>query len=474
MTSYFVYRVFKAFSALVVGALHHAPERFKLGQPPFRMVTHQRDYLAPPCVQNVPKGSKFHPCPVAKKWKAPVFNFGSGLKNGAVFPAEVNMPDPEFIDTVLKNQHPNQPISPLGVTQDGLDQATHAAQPTRPWKDRRAVIAWRGGDTPVAPRMPFGADSGVRGEACASLLRSTGTMPESDIQAYVAGNRSVTPPTRVTSTQLNDWANAKAGREQARTLTPRWRAVLGSLSASPDVSLSPAAAALGISPAAVPKQKQWLDARFTTLAANSPCSAVLPDAVVGARMTHDDKSAHKYLLDIGGVGGSGWMGTLTSLSTGALVLRVDSPTADFYDGELSEGTHYVGVKPDLSDLREKFEWAQANQAEAFKIASAGAKFAKEAKAHDMWDRYVSRPMAAARNHYEARGAAGDRGRWEGEKGAEELERNLVPIYRYAPQGNIKCDDCEEDRSMLGKIMMPDAGRVHQLASAAAAAAAAGA
>ena len=129
--------MFKAFSALVVGALHHAPERFKLGQPPFRMVTHQRDYLAPPCVHNVPKGSKFHPCPVAKKWKAPVFNFGSGLKNGAVFPAEVNMPDPEFIDTVLKNQHPNQPISPLGVTQDGLDQATHAAQPTRPWKDRR-------------------------------------------------------------------------------------------------------------------------------------------------------------------------------------------------------------------------------------------------------------------------------------------------------------------------------------------------
>ena len=299
-------------------------------------------------------------------------------------------------------------------------------------------------------------------------------MPEGDIQAYVAGNRSVTPPARVTSTQLNDWANAKAGREQARTLTPRWRAVLGSLSASPDVSLSPAAAALGIAPAAVPKQKQWLDARFTTLSANSPCSSVLPDAVVGSRMTHDDKSAHKYLLDIGGVGGSGWMGTLTSLSTGALVFRVDSPTADFYDGELSEGTHYVGVKPDLSDLREKFEWAQANQAEAFKIASAGAKFAKEAKAHDLWDRYVSRPMAAARNHYEARGAAGDRGRWEGEKGAEELERNLVPIYRYAPQGNIKCDDCEEDRSMLGKIMMPDAGRVHQLASAAAAAAAAGA
>ena len=165
MTSYFVYRVFKAFSALVVGALHHAPERFKLGQPPFRMVTHQRDYLAPPCVHNVPKGSKFHPCPVAKKWRAPVFNFGSGLKNGAVFPAEVNMPDPEFIDTVLKNQHPNQPISPLGVTQDGLDQATHAAQPTRPWKT--ASLSSRGAaeippSLPACPSAPTPASAARR------------------------------------------------------------------------------------------------------------------------------------------------------------------------------------------------------------------------------------------------------------------------------------------------------------------------
>ena len=185
-------------------------------------------------------------------------------------------------------------------------------------------------------------------------------------------------------------------------------------------------------------------------------------------MTHDDKSAHKYLLDIGGVGGSGWIGTLSDLATGALVFRVESPTADFYDGELKEGTHYVGVKPDLSDLREKYEWAQANQEEAFAIASAGAKFAKEANARDLWDRYVSRPMAAARAHYDAPGQLGEHGRWE-DQGAEELERNLVPIYRYAPQGNIRCDDCEESRAVLGTILMPDAGRVAQLASAAAAA-----
>lgn len=462
-------RVFKAFSALVVGAMHHAPERFRPGQPPFRVVTHQRDYLAPPCVSNVPKGSRFHPCPVAKAWRAPVFNFGSALKNGDVFPAEVNMPDPEFIDAVLRNQRPAQAeTSPLGVSQDGLAQATYSAQPTRPWKDRVGVVAWRGADVPHAPKMPFGADSGVRGEACASLLRSAGSMPEGDVGAYVAGNRSVASPDRVTSNQLAAWAGSERGGDFARRLTPRWRAVLGSLSQSPEASVSPAAAALGISPVSVPRKKRWLDARFTVLAPNAPCSSALPDSIIGARMTHDDKSAHKYLLDIGGVGGSGWMGTLSDLATGALVFRVESPTADFYDGELKEGTHYVGVKPDLSDLREKYEWAQANQEEAFAIASAGAKFAKEANARDLWDRFVSRPMAAARAHYDAPGQLGEHGRWEDE-GAEELERNLVPIYRYAPQGNIRCDDCEESRAVLGTILMPDAGRVAQLASAAAAA-----
>ena len=306
-------------------------------------------------------------------------------------------------------------------------------------QSRRRVA---GADVPHAPKMPFGADSGVRGEGVRVAPSRRGFDARGDVEAYVAGNRSVTSPDRVTSNQLAAWAGSERGGEFARRLTPRWRAVLGSLSQSPRRPVSPAAAALGISPASVPRKKRWLDARFTSLAQRAVFVGA-PDSVVGAKMTHDDKSAHKYLLDIGGVGGSGWMGTLSDLATGALVFRVESPTADFYDGELKEGTHYVGVKPDLSDLREKYEWAQANQEEAFAIASAGAKFAKEANARDLWDRYVSRPMAAARAHYDAPGQLGEHGRWE-DQGAEELERNLVPIYRHAPQGNIRCDDCEEN------------------------------
>ena len=46
-------RLHVVFDALVYTAIHHMPERFKPGQPPFHAVTHQRDYMAMACLRGM-------------------------------------------------------------------------------------------------------------------------------------------------------------------------------------------------------------------------------------------------------------------------------------------------------------------------------------------------------------------------------------------------------------------------------------
>ena len=54
-------RVYDTFIALVYTAMAYMPQRFKPGQPPFHVVTHQRDYLALRCSKDVPRGGDVPP-----------------------------------------------------------------------------------------------------------------------------------------------------------------------------------------------------------------------------------------------------------------------------------------------------------------------------------------------------------------------------------------------------------------------------
>ena len=48
---------------------------------------------------------------------------------------------------------------------------------------------------------------------------------------------------------------------------------------------------------------------------------------------------------------------------------------DWVINQLIDGVHYIQVKPDLSDLIEKLEWAAENDAKAKEIAKNGKLFA---------------------------------------------------------------------------------------------------
>lgn len=463
-------RVYITFIALVYTAMAYMPQRFKVGQPPFHAVTHQHDYLALRCSKDVPRGSKFNPCPASRVY-APILNFGTGLKSAEVFPTAVTMPHPEFVVAVLKNTPSGKSAdaadwNPLGLDEAHLDAVVHAREKLVDWDERVSLVTWRGGDVPFVPGMPFGADR-LEGDTCAALLRDVIDMSQGDADAYAAGTsqKGVTarkddagepPPRNVTLDDIVAWMSSTEGAAAARNLTPRWRAVIMSAVARKSAQAQAQAvsdgatlgAEGGFASRAGLLPGEWLDAKFTALA-NTKCAGLLPAELVGEKRNHEQRQHYKYTLDVGGHGGTSWMGTLTAMSTASLVFRVDSPMADFYDAELHPWVHYVPVASDLSDLAERYLWAQNNQAQAREIAATGAVYARDMSAEKMWASYASLPLGEARKAYHVAGPATEALVTDEYR---RLTRDLVPVFTYdASEGT-------GNRSHTG-VLLPDGGEV---------------
>ena len=199
---------------------------------------------------------------------------------------------------------------------------------------------------------------------------------------------------------------------------------------------------------------EWLDAKFTALA-TTRCAAVLPSELVGERHTHPQRQHFKYTLDVGGHGGTSWLGTLTAMSTASLMFKVDSPMADFYDAELKPWVHYIPVASDLSDLAERYLWAQNNQAKAREIAATGAVYARDMSAEKMWASYVSLPLGQARKAYRVAGPGPTA--TPGEEYAR-LVKELVPVYAYDTTASATTTADKESHIHTG-VLLPDGEEV---------------
>jgi hypothetical protein len=96
----------------------------------------------------------------------------------------------------------------------------------------------------------------------------------------------------------------------------------------------------------------------------------------------EQQSKYKYIIHVDGNVAAYRL--LKMMLLGSLLLRVKS---DYYmwmdkgDGKerekLEEGKHYVGIKSDLSDLKEVVEWCKLHDKECAKIAKEGRAFAKK-------------------------------------------------------------------------------------------------
>lgn len=66
-----------------------------------------------------------------------------------------------------------------------------------------------------------------------------------------------------------------------------------------------------------------------------------------------------------------------------LLFHHETPTRDFFYDDIRPWVHYVPVRTDLSDLREKYDWAEAHPREAQKIAQAATDYVAS-MATDEW------------------------------------------------------------------------------------------
>lgn len=133
-------------------------------------------------------------------------------------------------------------------------------------------------------------------------------------------------------------------------------------------------------------ESNWLDARFVnpfTLSSAPHVPKMIGRAVVfqdetrrvlGEKFRLDSKPAstaefarYKYHVDVGGWGGTTWTATLSMLSMPGVLFHHETSMKDSYFDELAAWTHYIPVKEDLSDLREKYEWAESHEKECRQI-----------------------------------------------------------------------------------------------------------
>lgn len=76
---------------------------------------------------------------------------------------------------------------------------------------------------------------------------------------------------------------------------------------------------------------------------------------------------YKYQIDVGGLSGTTWVSLRWKMCSGSLVFKVDSGFADWWHKELVPYQHYVPVQRDLSDLYERYQWAEGHPDKAKSI-----------------------------------------------------------------------------------------------------------
>jgi hypothetical protein len=129
-----------------------------------------------------------------------------------------------------------------------------------------------------------------------------------------------------------------------------------------------------------------VDARITRVVCADPPNQVdlAQWGVLASPMPPVEQASYRYLLSIDGFAGE-WDGLLWKLCSGSAVLRVESAWRQWYTDRLVPFEHYVPVRGDLSDLRERVEWCRANDSECRAIAE---------RARELMDRHVTFREAA--------------------------------------------------------------------------------
>ena len=183
------------------------------------------------------------------------------------------------------------------------------------------------------------------------------------------------------------------GLELWDTLTPSWRAVASSLRARIDADQAADAADDGDAASAdTPRPRPWIDAKF--IMGHSPAYQLYDtkfapfldagsEVATAEYMGADEMASYRYHIDIVTGGATSWEDTVRKLALPGLLFHHESLMKDWFYDELRAWEHYVPIQMDLSDLSEKYVWAEQHPLEAQTIAKNGRDFVK-AMATESW------------------------------------------------------------------------------------------
>ena len=190
-------------------------------------------------------------------------------------------------------------------------------------------------------------------------------------------------------------------------LLPRWRGVLLTSQAELDAKeLAVDQPNTNVLP--------WLNIKFANSAINGKkvSASENPNFInlqsvgilaIGEYVSMQDQARFKYHIDLGGGGGTTWTGTIEKLAMPGVLFHHVTPTTDYFYNRLIPWVHYIPVRADLADLRERYEWAESHPEEAQKIARAGTEFAKWIGTVEgfksMYQEYLVDPLKASLDAY---------------------------------------------------------------------------
>ena len=148
-------------------------------------------------------------------------------------------------------------------------------------------------------------------------------------------------------------------------MTPRWRGTMLSLLASQE-------------------EVPWIDVKFVMSQEKlddykyiSYCSYnknLEFEFATSQYMGEDEQIKYKYHIDLGGGGGTTWTGTFRKLGMPGVLFHHETKMKDWFYDEIKPWVHYIPIEWDLGDLRQKYEWAEANPEECQAISQRATDF----------------------------------------------------------------------------------------------------
>ncbi len=329
---------------------------------------------------------------------APVLQFGSAFKSPEIYPSMIAMPMPQNNHLACFETFAAHPgaICPMLLPRVRGNPRGLVFEETvgLGWNGLIPSVVWRGTDFSYLHRF---------------YPRLRQPNFERDVGSKLESSRIEYNAKEVAAQATRD-AATRAMREVYDQLIPRWKSVVWTAEAEREAEEKqmelPEDSEEMIVPWANMKFAGAMHAGKKTSTLKIPYYQEFEEHGIpasGEGMSLEALARYKYNIDTGGGGGTTWSGTLEKLGLPGVLFHHETPMKDYLHEKMVKWVHYVPIKDDLSDLKEKFDWAESHPELAKKISDNATRLAKGLGTHEgfsiMFNEFYETPLRAVVEAY---------------------------------------------------------------------------